>query len=76
VGLPNILSGGFVVPELLQGEATPENLAQALGNWLDAKDARARLRERFGELHRSLACDHGTRVADALQPYLDGHVRR
>ena len=70
VGLPNILSGEFVVPELLQGEANPENLAQALGNWLDAKDARQRLQERFSELHHRLACDHDARVADALQPYL------
>ena len=30
VGLPNILAGRFIVPELLQDEATPENLAQAL----------------------------------------------
>ena len=75
VGLPNILAGEFVVPEFLQEEASPENLAQALGNWLDAKDARARLGERFEQLHHSLACDHDARVADALQPYLDGGVR-
>ena len=71
VGLPNILSGEFVVPELLQEEATPEHLAQALGNWLEAKSARDRLRERFAHLHAELACDHDARVADALQPYLD-----
>ena len=34
-GLPNILAGEFIVPELLQDDATPANLAQALGNWLD-----------------------------------------
>ncbi|MDL5391385.1 lipid-A-disaccharide synthase, partial [Escherichia coli] len=28
VGLPNILSGRFVVPELLQDDATPEALAR------------------------------------------------
>jgi lipid-A-disaccharide synthase len=70
VGLPNILEGEFVVPELLQEEATPDNLAQALGNWLDAKAAREKLGERFARLHASLACDHDARVADALQPYL------
>lgn len=70
VGLPNILLGEFVVPELIQEEATSDNLAQALGNWLDAKAIRDRLRERFAELHASLACDHDARVADALQPYL------
>ncbi len=41
VGLPNILAGEFIVPELLQDDATPANLAQALGNWLDNKSARA-----------------------------------
>ena len=70
VGLPNILSGRFVVPELLQHEATAANLAQALGNWLDAKEAREALKARFEQMHAELACDHDARVADALQPYL------
>ena len=38
-GLPNILCGRFVVPELMQEDATPENLAQALLNLVDDKDA-------------------------------------
>ena len=70
VGLPNILAGEFIVPELLQADATPANLAQALINWLDSKEARERLRERFAALHESLACNHDERVANALQPYL------
>ena len=70
VGLPNILAGEFVVPELLQEDATPANLAQALGNWLDNKEARTRLRERFAAMHASLARGHDERVAQALQPYL------
>ena len=75
IGLPNILSGAFVVPELLQDEATPENLAQALLNWLDANAPRERLRRHFRELHETLACDHDARVADALQPYLETGTR-
>jgi len=70
VGLPNILAGEFIVPELLQEDATPQNLAQALGNWLDNKDARAMLRERFAEMHHGLARGHDERVAQALQPFL------
>jgi lipid-A-disaccharide synthase len=70
VGLPNILAGEFVVPELLQEDATPANLAQALGNWLDNKEARTRVRERFAAMHESLARGHDERVAHALQPYL------
>jgi lipid-A-disaccharide synthase len=69
--LPNILAGEFIVPELLQDEATPANLAQALGNWLDNKTARDRLRARFASLHESLAKGHDERVAQALAPYLN-----
>lgn len=70
-GLPNILSGEFVVPELLQDDATPANLAQALGNLLDSGEARSRMRSRFARLHESLACGHDERVVQALQPYLE-----
>ena len=72
-GLPNVLAGEFIVPELLQEDATPANLAQALGNWLDNKSARERLRERFARLHADLAKGHDERVADALAPYLSGN---
>jgi lipid-A-disaccharide synthase len=69
--LPNILAGEFIVPELIQDEATPGNLAQALGNWLDSREARERLRARFATLHESLAKGHDERVAQALAPYLN-----
>jgi lipid-A-disaccharide synthase len=71
IGLPNILSGEYIVPELLQEEATPGNLAQALGNWLDNKTARERVRSRFASLHESLAKGHDERVSQALAPYLN-----
>jgi lipid-A-disaccharide synthase len=69
-GLPNVLSGEFIVPELLQDDATPANLAQALGNLLDSPDARSRMAARFARLHEELAAGHDARVADALAPYL------
>jgi len=69
VGLPNILAGEFIVPEILQDDATPENLAQALGNWLDHAPARERLRRRFAEIHATLARGHDERVVQALQPF-------
>jgi lipid-A-disaccharide synthase len=68
--LPNVLSREFIVPELLQDDATPANLAQALGNWLDNRLAREALRRRFEELHRRLAAGHDARVVRALMPYL------
>jgi lipid-A-disaccharide synthase len=69
-GLPNILAGEFIVPELLQDDATPDNLAQALGNWLDNAGARERLLERFARLHESLRVDSAARIGEALLPYL------
>jgi lipid-A-disaccharide synthase len=74
-GLPNILAGEFIVPELLQDDATPANLAQALGNWLDHKGARERLRERFARMHGELACGHSQRIVEALTPYLERTTR-
>ncbi|HVQ27034.1 MAG TPA: lipid-A-disaccharide synthase, partial [Planctomycetota bacterium] len=76
VGLPNILAGEFIVPELLQADATPTNLAQALGNVLDSKEAREGLRHRFAKLHESLACGHDERVIEALAPYLTQEASR
>ena len=70
VGLPNILAGEWLVPELLQDDATPKNLARALGNWLTHKDAAARLRNRFAGIHASLAVDNAAKVRDALRPFL------
>jgi lipid-A-disaccharide synthase len=71
VGLPNVLAGEFVVPELIQEDATPANLAQALGNLLDSKAARDLVRERFARMHASLACGHDARLVEALEPYLN-----
>jgi ribonuclease HII len=70
VGLPNILAGEWLVPELLQEDATPKNLARALGNWLIHKDAAARLRDRFAGIHAALAVDNAVKIRDALRPFL------
>jgi lipid-A-disaccharide synthase len=66
VGLPNILAGEFVVPELLQDDATPENLAQAVLHWLDKPLEVARLKERFSALHETLRKPTGLLVAQAI----------
>ncbi len=69
-GLPNILSERFVVPELMQEEATPENLAQALLNLVGDKDAVAQLEETFHTLHRKLRQNTAQKAAAAILPYL------
>ncbi len=70
VGLPNILAGRFVVPEFLQDEATPENLAQALGNLVADPALAARLEQLFSELHRQLRQNTAERAAAAILPLL------
>lgn len=70
VGLPNILCGQFVVPEFLQDDATPDNLAQALGNLLDDAPLRARIAARFATLHSELRQNTATRAADAVDALL------
>jgi len=66
VGLPNVLCREFVVPELLQDEATPEALARATIDWLDDEPRRERLRVRFNELHHLLHRDTVRESADAI----------
>ena len=66
VGLPNILSREFVVPELIQEAATPEALAREALAWLDDGPRSAALERRFTDLHHQLRCDTARRAADAL----------
>jgi lipid-A-disaccharide synthase len=70
VGLPNILAGKFVVPELLQDDATPENLAQALLNLVSNKQAVAELVNIFTDMHIALKQDTARKAAQAILPYL------
>ena len=66
VGLPNILAGKFVVPELLQEDATAENLAQAAANLYDDAVTRRRLEALFAGFAASLAADTGGVAAEAV----------
>lgn len=71
VGLPNILCSDFVVPELLQDAATPEALAAATLDWLQAYDQAPSkidaLHARFSALHETLFRDTSALAADAIQ---------
>ena len=69
-GLPNILCERFVVPELMQDDATPENLAQALLNLVNNKDAVRELEQTFTALHRTLRQNTAQKAAAAILPYL------
>ena len=66
VGLPNILCGEFVVPELLQDDASPENLANAVQEWLDHPAKVMELKARFTQMHETLRRPTGLLVAQAV----------
>jgi lipid-A-disaccharide synthase len=66
IGLPNILAGELVVPELVQELATPTALAQAVLDWLHDPVRRDRTAARFTDMHHSLKRDTARLVADAI----------
>ena len=75
VGLPNILSGKFVVPELIQDAATPEALAAATLAWFDAPEKVADLERQFTTLHTQLLRNTSKLAADAIAQVLDQTAR-
>ncbi|MBT0570853.1 lipid-A-disaccharide synthase [Curvibacter sp. CHRR-16] len=77
VGLPNILAERFVVPELLQDQASPEQLARAVLQWLEClqNPASAEVQDvqtTFAQLHQDLLRDTpalaGAAIAQLLEP--------
>jgi len=70
VGLPNILAGREVVPELLQHAATEESLAAALEIQLN-NPAASEQRAAFEEMHNALRADTAAAIVDAVAPFLN-----
>ncbi len=70
VGLPNILAGRFVVPEILQHDATPERLAEALLNLFDNPHNQQQVLRVFNRLHERLRQNTAEKAAQAVLPFL------
>lgn len=70
IGLPNILAGRFIVPEFIQHDATPENLAWALGNLVGDSQVKSALERVYGSLHLQLRQGTADRAAAAILPLL------
>ena len=66
VGLPNVLAGRYVVPEILQDEATPEKLAEALVKLYEDKENAAAVEEAFTDLHLQLRQNTAEKAAGAV----------
>jgi lipid-A-disaccharide synthase len=73
VGLPNVLAGRKVVPELLQDDATPEALARAVEDVLaGGGDQQQQI---FDELAANIGGGFAERCADALEPLMQRGAR-
>ncbi|OAM52989.1 lipid-A-disaccharide synthase [Methylovorus sp. MM2] len=70
VGLPNVLAGRFVVPELLQHDATPEKLAEATLKVLSDKDLINDIRNEFMNIHHALRQNTEEKAAQAILAHL------
>ena len=66
VGLPNVLAGEKLVPELIQDDANPAALAGALLTLLRDTAAQRRQIERFREFHHLLRQEAAERAARAV----------
>jgi lipid-A-disaccharide synthase len=70
VGLPNILGGRFVVPELLQDDANPDKLAETILNIVNNKALLNDIRAEFTSMHELLRQNNEDKAAQAVLEYL------
>ncbi len=66
VSLPNLLANEILVPELLQDEATPDRLGQAVLHYFENPQAAAEVMGRFNEIHHELRQDASQQAARAV----------
>ena len=66
VGLPNILAERFVVPELLQNDATPERLGSTMLEMMNNKQLVDDIRSEFTAMHEVLKQNNAEKAAQAI----------
>ncbi len=71
ISLPNLLAGREVVPEILQEQATAENLALALNERLEDESLIHQLQETFLFIHKQLKRDANEQAASAVYDLLN-----
>ena len=70
VGLPNILAGKFVVPELLQDDSTPEKLAEVAMRLVSDSDYSSEIKQEFTKIHHSLRQNTAEKAANVILSHL------
>ena len=75
VSLPNLLADEMLVPELIQEDCNPTNLAEKLSLYLSedksAVQNRHALLQRFAELHQMIQCNADQQAAQAVIDLLE-----
>ena len=75
VSLPNLLADEMLVPELIQEDCNPTNLAEKLSQYLSedksAVQNRHVLLQRFAELHQRIQCNADQQAAQAVIDLLE-----
>ncbi len=75
ISLPNLLANAPLVPELIQDECNPENLAKHLSVYLSQEPVdimqKNELKQRFMQLHQLIQCDADAQAAQAVADVLN-----
>lgn len=72
--MPNHLTNPPIVPELIQGNATVENMVIEVSKLLDSDDAYQSMQTALAELAPMLSEDSGELACDAIEALLNGEV--
>ena len=70
IGLPNILLDRFAVPELIQNNVQPNNIAYKVLELLSDKKYLKELKNDFTKLHKELKRDTSLLIINQIQRYL------
>lgn len=71
ISLPNLLANAPLVPELIQAECNPDNLAHHLSFYLENKEEVIQLKQQFTTLHRLIGKNADEQAALAVVELLE-----
>lgn len=78
ISLPNLLANAPLVPEMIQEECNPDNLAWSLNHYLsndvESLKQKNELKHRFTDLHKLIQCDADAQAAQAVVDVLEGNL--
>lgn len=69
IALPNLLANERLVPEIIQNDATPESLGQAVLTWIEDPEKTKQLLQRFNSMQQQLAGDAAPKAAEHIAAY-------